>query len=117
MWGVMAAMFVLTTGTLLAVVHFGVHRPLIPAAAPWGFAAGLVLALPALLARRHTPAARPGRPAHADVTRMVTACSLAELPALAGVAYYLLGREPRGAAVLVVISVLLLWRLHPRRSR
>lgn len=115
MWRVMVAMFVLTTGTLLAVVHFGVHRSLIPVAAPWVFAAGCALALPALLARRHTPAVRADHPAHADVAGVVTACSLAELPALAGVAYYLLGREPAGTAILVFVSVLLLWRLHPRR--
>ena len=117
-WRVMLGMFAVTMGTLLAVIHFGVHRALLPGAAPWVFAAGLVLTLPALLARRRAPGrtrgAGTGERSHSAVTQLITACSLAELPALAGAAHYLLGRDPRGTALLLIASALLLWRLRPR---
>jgi len=113
MWRVMIAMFTLTIATLLAVVHFGMARTLAPGASRWALGAGLILALPALLARRHVPTDRTDAAGRGGVTRLITACSLAELPALTGALYYLLGREPWGTALLVAVSALLLWRLRP----
>lgn len=117
-WRVMVVVSAMTIGSLLAVVHFGVRHALAPSLAPWALGAGLLLALPSLLAP--TPGRLAGHQAvgaaaRAAVTKFITACSLAELPALAGAIYYLFGGEPRGTALLVLVSVALLARLRPAR--
>jgi len=88
----------------------------------WLFWGGMLSALPTLGMVSRLRSGGPARRAaeHEIITqrRLVTlilACSMAELPAILGVAYYVLTADRQGLSVLTGVSVFLILLMKPTR--
>ena len=107
---------------ILATQRFVPGRPMLPAAGPYTFLAGILLAVPSLpLLWRHWRHRRGDGAVASDSLeqvmirrrRLMVGVSIADFPALAGVLHYFLTRNTAQGLLLCSVTVVLVYLYRP----